>query len=221
MCDMCDVARIIDVLSYIWMSHVTHMNESWHTYEWVMSHIWMSHVTRMNVEWFDELIFHHSFMCSYELVESWWFDEHMKESWYEHICVPWLLTEGSLASYVCHDSFICVPWLLHVLIPWLLHVLVVSFMWWYEHMKESWHTYEWVMAHIWIRRSYEHMKEWWNMSSSNHMKESWHTYEWVMAHRWTSHVTHMNESCRPYEGVMSHIWRSHVAHMKESCHTYE
>ena len=29
------------------MSHVTHMNESCHTYEWVMSHIWMSHVTHM------------------------------------------------------------------------------------------------------------------------------------------------------------------------------
>ena len=31
-----------------WMSHVTHMNESCHTYEWVMSHTWMSHVTHMN-----------------------------------------------------------------------------------------------------------------------------------------------------------------------------
>ena len=37
-----------DDLSHIWMSHVTHMNESCHTYEWVMSHIWMSHVTHMN-----------------------------------------------------------------------------------------------------------------------------------------------------------------------------
>ena len=29
------------VTSHIWMSHVTHMNESRHTYEWVTSHIWM------------------------------------------------------------------------------------------------------------------------------------------------------------------------------------
>ena len=36
------------VMSHIWMSHVTHMNESCHTYEWVRSHIWMSHVTHMN-----------------------------------------------------------------------------------------------------------------------------------------------------------------------------
>ena len=39
------------VTSHIWMSHVTHMNESWHTYEWVMSHIWMRHRTHMNESW--------------------------------------------------------------------------------------------------------------------------------------------------------------------------
>ena len=31
------------VMSHIWMSHVTHMNESCHTYEWVMSHIHLTH----------------------------------------------------------------------------------------------------------------------------------------------------------------------------------
>jgi len=34
-------------MSYLWMSHVTHINESCHTYKWVMAHIYMSHVTRM------------------------------------------------------------------------------------------------------------------------------------------------------------------------------
>jgi len=32
---------------HIWMSHVTHLNESCHTEEWVMSHIWMRNVTHM------------------------------------------------------------------------------------------------------------------------------------------------------------------------------
>jgi len=54
---------------HIWMNHVTQMNESWHTYEWVMAHghadrhkstftqniphtidsclIWLSHITHM------------------------------------------------------------------------------------------------------------------------------------------------------------------------------
>ena len=45
------------VMSHIWMSHVTHMNESCHTHmneschtcEWVMSHIWMSHALTSSI----------------------------------------------------------------------------------------------------------------------------------------------------------------------------
>jgi len=33
------------VMSQIWISHISHMNESCLTYVWVMSHIWMSHVS--------------------------------------------------------------------------------------------------------------------------------------------------------------------------------
>jgi len=40
------------VMIHVWMSHVTHMNEYWHTYEWVMSHIWSS---RTAAE--DEVVF--------------------------------------------------------------------------------------------------------------------------------------------------------------------
>jgi len=39
------------VRAHMWMSHVTHMNESCHTCEWVMSHIWRSHVTHVNESW--------------------------------------------------------------------------------------------------------------------------------------------------------------------------
>jgi len=51
------------------------------------------------------------------------------------------------------------------------------------HMNESWHTYEWVMAHIWIRHG-THMNQWvmahiW-MSHGTNVNESWHTYEWVV-----------------------------------------
>ena len=35
------------VMSHIWMSRVTHKDESCHTYEWVISHIWVHHVTHM------------------------------------------------------------------------------------------------------------------------------------------------------------------------------
>jgi len=36
------------VISHIWMSHVTRMNKSCHTYEWGMSPKWIRHVTHMN-----------------------------------------------------------------------------------------------------------------------------------------------------------------------------
>ena len=75
-------------------------------------------------------------------------------------------------------------------------------------MKESCHTYEWVMSHI-------------RMSHVIHMNESCHTYEWVMSHIWMSHVTHMNESRHKYKWVMLHIRMSHVTHIYESCNTHE
>jgi len=34
------------LVSHVWMSHVTHMNESCHMYEHIMSHMWARHVTR-------------------------------------------------------------------------------------------------------------------------------------------------------------------------------
>jgi len=47
-------------MSHIWMSHVTHMNESCNSYEWVTSRIWMSHVTYMNASYHthEQKIFH-------------------------------------------------------------------------------------------------------------------------------------------------------------------
>jgi len=45
------------VMPHIWMSHVTHMNESCHIYEWVMSHIWMIH------EWVVESLLHPQLNC--------------------------------------------------------------------------------------------------------------------------------------------------------------
>ena len=35
-------------VTHSFLNHGTHMNESWHTHEWVMAHTWMSHGTHMN-----------------------------------------------------------------------------------------------------------------------------------------------------------------------------
>ena len=36
---------------HTWMSHRTHMDESWRAYEWVMAHTWMSYGTHMDESW--------------------------------------------------------------------------------------------------------------------------------------------------------------------------
>ena len=50
--------KCVLVMPHIWMSHGTHMNESWphmnaswRTYEWVMAHICMSHDAHVNESW--------------------------------------------------------------------------------------------------------------------------------------------------------------------------
>jgi len=35
-------------MSHIWMSNVTHMNDSWHPHEWVTSHIWMCDTSHLS-----------------------------------------------------------------------------------------------------------------------------------------------------------------------------
>jgi len=66
-------------------AHTTEINESWHTYEWVMAHMWLSHITHMNTcEWVTSL----------------------------HIVI-WLIHMCAMThSHVCHDSLtsvVCAP----------------------------------------------------------------------------------------------------------------
>jgi len=99
------------------------------------------------------------------------------------------------------------------------------------HMKNSCHTYEWVMSHA-------------RMGHVTHMRESCHTRvcvmshrththtspsptlhkdwcEWVVSNIWMSHATHANKSCDTCKSRMSHVWMSHATHTNEWCHTNE
>jgi len=114
-------------------------------------------------------------------------------------------------------------WLIHTHVTWLKDTWVRVFQWVMSHMRcvsmshvtnewgtsrmnKSCDTYEWVMAHIWMRHV-------------THMDEACHTYEWVMSHVWMSHVTRMNESCHTY--ITCHKWMSRVTCMQMSHVTYK
>jgi len=77
-------------MSHIWMSHVTHMNESCHTYEGVMSHMWMSHVTHTGIEAPHRLILYK--------------DESTHESTYEWV----------ILSYHTYEWVISHIWMSHI-----------------------------------------------------------------------------------------------------------
>ena len=67
--------------------------------------------------------------------------------------------------------------------------------------NESWHTYEWVMTHIWISHdTHTHTSR-----CTWHVQSSKDTYEWVMAHVLMSLGTRMNQSWRTYTRVMAHL----------------
>jgi ABC-type transport system involved in Fe-S cluster assembly fused permease/ATPase subunit len=81
----------------IWMSHVTHMNESYHTYKWVMSHIWMSHAKYKRVG--DANYFSHSrtdAVFRYEGVMS-----HTNESCHTY---EWVMSYIWMSHVTCKDS---------------------------------------------------------------------------------------------------------------------
>ena len=49
-------------MSHIWMSDVTYMNETNHTYEWVMSHVWMGRVSCHSISCIHEWVTLHIWM---------------------------------------------------------------------------------------------------------------------------------------------------------------
>ena len=214
---ICDMTRIYicDMTIYMWhdyihirdMTHTRHftgINGSCHTYEWVTSHTWMSHVTRTNES-------HHTYTYKWVLSHIWMNHvTHMNES--DHI------THVTYAymSHVAHRSYRVIS---HHTCHTCIHV----------HINESYHTYEWIMSHMWSqghRSTPSRLVIW--ISHAAHMNESCHTYECVMPHVTMRHGTHINWSRHTYECVMSRIQishtihmhtKSHVTHINESCHT--
>jgi len=113
------------VMSHIWMSHVTHMNESCHTYEWVMSHIWMMHVT------------------------------YIEKSGHKRVMSQ---------IFLCRDSFICDTThpsvtrlagdMAHTYVTWLIRVWHNSFIRDMTHPCVTWLIHMYNMTHSYLTRSY-------------------------------------------------------------------
>jgi len=189
----------------VWWSHVTHLNDCWHTHEWAIAHTWMSHDTHVNGSWHTD---------SSEKVAHGWVGVlslalARSHSWMGHGTYEFLKTDSAGESAeLCHSQT----------------TLGI-------HMNESWHTHEWSMTHTWMNHgTHEHLsKDSTRVSrcfaASATLPCPGYTHGRVMAHtnsseeiahgrvgENTSHSTHMNESRQTHEWATTRMWTSHVTH---------
>jgi len=193
-------------MSHIWISYVTHVNESCHTYEpverytctvgkshaheqimshvWsVASHTWRSHGTHMNES-------RHMYECKWH---------HMYET---AECREWeqmfyICTYMCRYMWRCMCRYMCLPlWARDMAHIWTSQV---------TRMNESRHTHPWVVSHTW-------------MGLGAHAKEPCHTHERVTSRMW------MCRKCRYVSLFLvaqgsrtrtNHVTNvSHITHMK-------
>ena len=102
----------------IYMSHVTHTNESCLTYEWVMPHVRMSHFIHIH-ESCHKYEWTMPYICAaiISICVIWLFamcDMTHSYVWHDSfLYVTWLIFMCDMTrSYVWHDSFLCEPWLI-------------------------------------------------------------------------------------------------------------
>jgi len=152
---------------YIYIYYKSHMNE---IYRCDMTHSYVRHDSFICVIWLIHmgdvtLSNPYEFICETELIQ------YRNESFHMAIC------HFTYASHIL-DSFISETWLVQIRFSTasVNHELVTQGIGHgthingrVTHMNESWHTFKWVMSHIWMRHG-------------THMNKSWDTFEWVMAH---------------------------------------
>jgi len=165
-------------MSHIWMSHVTHMNESCHTYEWVATLLSLDSGCFFTfffwaVSRSSTLTMQVNGTCrTYEWVMSHiWMSHvtHMNESCHTH---EWVATPLALHREGVFSFFWAVS---------QSSILSLQVNGTCRTCNKSCHTDEWVMSHRW-------------MSHVTQMNESCHICEGVMSYLWMSHFTHMNEA---------------------------
>ena len=221
---MSHVARIMSnepchrckwVMSHMWMSRITHVNGSCHTYAWVIAHVrkpchtceWViSHICQRYVDKARTEMSQHthqrvmSHMCTNH-------GTHINESCHAHQSV----ISHTSTRYVTHINESC-----HTHQRVMSHTSTSHV----THINESCHTHQRVMSHTSTRPCNVHMCVTWVSNghiwrSRSHVRAA---YTRVMSHAWITHATHRNESCHTYEGVaanpcsvlrvlQSHVWR--------------
>ena len=106
------------------------MNQSCHTYDWVMSQTYISHVTHINesCETYQWVMSHISMSCNSFI---------LSETWLIRSCNGW---HDSFNEWVMSQSHV-----IHCTYEWVISQISMSHV---THINESCYTYQWVMSHI-------------------------------------------------------------------------
>jgi len=167
------------VMSHIWMSHVTHMNELCHTYEWVMSHVCMSHVTSA---------FSKRPSPANKLYTRIRHATHMNESCHKY---QWVMAHLWM-SHFKHMNESCHTYEWVNADTWISQVAHTNEsrtrMSHVTHTNESCHTHLFKTA-VPRKQAPSSQVDYRNVLLSTHMNEPCHTYERVMSRIHRSHVT--------------------------------
>jgi len=192
MCDMaCDMTYLYERHGAL-LCHVTHINETWVTYQRAMSHakhstfkaeVRTSHVTHTHESW-------GTYQCA--VSQMWNFQGRGTHDPYRS--TEWVMGHVS-GRHITHVSESCMhchacEWVLSQV--WMSHV---------THMNESRGTHEWDMSHMWMS----------HICTVTHANEHCHRW-WVMPYTWMSHGTCTNAPCHTSEWVTSYIHMSHITH---------
>jgi len=158
------------------------------TYESVMSHIWISHVTHMNESWGKTGVSADRDKIQFRLFNS---SSIVNKTLHEELFSLPKKTQTiySYFGFRAHNQGNSGLQLLSKDLSWRPLFPFMSHIWmrYVTHMDEPCHTYGWAMSHIWMSHV-THMDEpchtygWvmshiW-MSHVTHMDESCHTYGW-------------------------------------------
>jgi len=157
------------------MTHVTRMNESCRTYEWVMSPVDVPWEVLVHMERAWGTIAERMSRRNRQQRTQTWTRTHT----HTRACVRarHARTYTHTATYEWDMSYMGMSHVTPMNESWISHV---------THVDESCHayewvmsTYEWVISHVW-------------MSHFTSVNELCHTFVWVMSHIRISHVTHLN-----------------------------
>jgi len=193
------------VMSYPWMCTVrgdfqrARMNESCYTYEWVMSHVWMNHGAHLNES---------SHICEWVISHMWM--GHVK---YMNVCSALTNLKGhTFMGYLTNESFMSHKVISHV-----------------AHTNNSCHIYAWVISHICMcavqgavlcTNSYVWHGSFICVTRPIHMCDMTHSYVWHDPFICVTRPIHMCDSTHSYVWHDPFICVTRPIHMCDTTHSY-